>query len=46
VRMEFQYEVVRLADQVTTATGRTVHAALNPRGRPCRLPERVRTALA
>jgi acyl-CoA thioester hydrolase len=46
VRMEFQYEVVRLADQVTTATGRTVHAALNGRGRPCRLPERVRTALA
>jgi acyl-CoA thioester hydrolase len=46
VRMEFQYEVVRLADQVTTATGRTVHAALNTRGRPCRLPERVRTALA
>ena len=46
VRMEFQYEVVRLADQVTTATGRTVHAALNGRGRPCRLPEKVRTALA
>jgi acyl-CoA thioester hydrolase len=46
VRLAFEYEVVRLADQVTTATGRTVHAALNPRGRPCRLPERVRTALA
>ena len=46
VRMEFQYEVVRLADQVTTATGRTVHAALNGRGRPCRIPENVRTALA
>ena len=46
VRMEFQYEVVRLADQVTTATGRTVHAALNRRGRPCRLPEKIRTALA
>ena len=46
VRMEFQYEVVRLADQITTATGRTVHAALNGRGRPCRLPEKVRTALA
>jgi len=46
VRLEFQYEVVRLADQITTATGRTVHAALNPRGKPVRLPERVRTALA
>jgi acyl-CoA thioester hydrolase len=46
VRLEFVYEVVRLSDAVTTATGRTEHAALNPRGRPCRLPERVRTALA
>jgi acyl-CoA thioester hydrolase len=46
VRVEFEYEVVRLSDGVKTATGRTVHAALNPRGRPCRLPERVRTALA
>jgi acyl-CoA thioester hydrolase len=46
VRLEFQYEVVRLADQITTATGRTVHAVLNGRGRPVRLPERVRTALA
>jgi acyl-CoA thioester hydrolase len=46
VRLQFDYAVVRLADQVTTATGRTVHAALNQRGRPCRLPERVRTALA
>jgi acyl-CoA thioester hydrolase len=46
VRLQFDYAVVRLADHVTTATGRTVHAALNGRGRPCRLPERVRTALA
>lgn len=46
VRVEFQYEVVRLADRTTMATGRTVHAALNARGRPCRLPERVRTALS
>ncbi len=46
VRLQFDYAVVRLADHVTTATGRTVHAALNGRGKPCRLPERVRTALA
>jgi acyl-CoA thioester hydrolase len=46
VRLQFDYAVVRLADHVTTATGRTVHAALNGRGKPCRLPEKVRTALA
>jgi acyl-CoA thioester hydrolase len=46
VRVQFDYTVVRLADCITLATGRTVHAALNQRGRPCRLPERVRTALA
>jgi acyl-CoA thioester hydrolase len=45
VRLQFDYAVVRVADGVTLATGRTVHASLNPRGRPCRLPERVRTAL-
>ncbi|MGB7220346.1 MAG: thioesterase family protein [Vicinamibacterales bacterium] len=43
VRVEFQYEVVRAADQVTLATGRTTHAALDNEGRPRRLPERVRT---
>jgi acyl-CoA thioester hydrolase len=46
VRLQFDYAVVRLADHVTTATGRTVHAALNGRGKPCRLPDKVRTALA
>jgi acyl-CoA thioester hydrolase len=45
-RLQFDYAVVRVADRETLATGRTVHAALNQRGRPCRLPERVRTALA
>jgi len=46
VRMEFQYEVVRRNDRVVTATGRTVHAALDAAGRPCRLPERVREVFA
>jgi acyl-CoA thioester hydrolase len=41
VRMEFTYQV-RLADQTVAASGRTVHAALDTTGRPCRLPERVR----
>jgi acyl-CoA thioester hydrolase len=46
VRMEFNYQVVRKSDAVVSATGRTVHAALDPSGRPCRLPKRVREAFA
>ena len=46
VRMEFQYKVVRTLDAVVSATGRTVHAALDASGRPCRLPARVREAFA
>jgi len=46
VRMEFQYEVIRKQDDVVTATGRTVHAALDPSGKPCRIPQRVREAFA
>jgi len=41
VRIRFDYEVVRLADDMAAASGHSVHAALNPAGRPCRLPERV-----
>ena len=46
VRIRFDYQVVRHADGVTTAVGRTVHAALDAARRPCRLPERVRQAFA
>jgi acyl-CoA thioester hydrolase len=46
VRMEFQYRVVRKADDTVSATGRTVHAALDSTGKPCRLPARVREAFA
>ena len=46
VRMEFEYEVIRTEDQTVAATGRTVHAALDPSGRPCRLPQRVREVFA
>ena len=42
VRVEFTYEIVRLLDGVSLATGRTVHAALDGAGRPRRLPARVR----
>jgi acyl-CoA thioester hydrolase len=43
VRVQFSYEVVRIADAATLATGTTVHATLDRDGRPCRLPDRVRT---
>ena len=46
VRMEFRYEVVRREDSAVAASGHTVHAAIDPRGRPCRLPERIREVFA
>ena len=42
IRMEFKYEVWRVADTVLAASGRTVHAALDTSGKPCRLPQRIR----
>jgi acyl-CoA thioester hydrolase len=42
VRVEFTYDIVRSFDGVSLATGRTVHAALDREGRPCRLPQRIR----
>jgi acyl-CoA thioesterase FadM len=38
--------VVRRADQVVAAVGRTVHASVNAGGRPSRLPERILGAFA
>ena len=46
VRIRFDYEVIRSRDQVLAAVGHTVHAALDPGGRPCRLPDRVRALLS
>jgi acyl-CoA thioester hydrolase len=46
VRMEFQYDVITTHDQTKAASGKTVHAALDPAGKPCRLPPRVREAFA
>jgi acyl-CoA thioester hydrolase len=46
VRMEFKYQVVSRGSQLAVASGRTVHAALDPAGKPCRLPERVRQVFA
>ena len=46
VRMKFTYEVVRRTDDVVIAAGHTVHAALDPRGKPRRLPEAIRREFA
>ena len=45
VRVRFDYQVVRAADSIVLAAGHTVHASLDRGGRPCRLPDRVRTLL-
>ena len=41
VRIRFDYQVVRSSDATLLAQGHTVHASLDPQGRPRRLPERV-----
>ena len=46
IRVQFTYQVVRVADAATLATGVTVHATLDSTGRPCRLPARVRSFFA
>ena len=46
VRCEFEYEVKVKGREETVARGKTMHAAMNNEGRACRLPERVREALA
>jgi acyl-CoA thioester hydrolase len=38
VRVRFDYRVVRAGDAIQLATGHTVHASLDPAGRPRRLP--------
>jgi len=40
VRVRFDYQV-RAADEAFLAEGHTVHASLDPQGKPRRLPERV-----
>ncbi|MBI2835181.1 MAG: acyl-CoA thioesterase [Acidobacteria bacterium] len=42
VRIAFDYEITRVSDHTAVAVGRTVHATLNSKGRPCRLSGRVR----
>ena len=43
VRMEFLYEIFHRGDGTLWASGLTVHAAIGANGRPCRLPERIRS---
>jgi acyl-CoA thioester hydrolase len=44
-RVAFSYEIVRPCDATINAIGRTVHAAIDTNGRPCRLPEYIRELL-
>ncbi len=44
VRVRFDYEIVLPSGSLAVA-GHTVHCALEPSGRPCRLPDRVRAML-
>jgi acyl-CoA thioester hydrolase len=46
VRVEFQYALVRSQDGTVAATGRTIHASTDVRGRPTRLPAPVRRLFA
>jgi acyl-CoA thioester hydrolase len=41
VRLRFDYEVRRVVDDVLLAHGHTIHAAVDPSGRPRRLPAQV-----
>ena len=45
VRVEFNYAVRRRADGAALADDRTVHAAVDPSGRPRRLPADVQAVL-
>ncbi len=42
VRVQFDYEVVRVGPGIVAAVGRTVHASIDGTGRPKRLPMPVR----
>jgi acyl-CoA thioester hydrolase len=46
VRVKFNYEIVRRADGAPIASGHTVHAAIDPAGKPVRLPPDLRKAFA
>ena len=45
VRVRFDYDVVRVADNALAAVGHTVHAAVDTEGKPCRLPPTLKDML-
>lgn len=45
VRLRFDYEVVRRADEMIVALGHTVHATIDGTGRPVRVPAQVKALL-
>ena len=45
VRIRFDYELRRPEEAQAAAIGHTIHAAVDDKGRPCRLPARVRDLL-
>lgn len=42
VRIQFDYQAIRRADDILLATGHTVHATIDRGGRPVRMPNRVK----
>jgi len=46
VRIQFQYDIFRQTDKFHLATGLTVHASINPSGKPFRLPQDIQAVLA
>jgi acyl-CoA thioesterase FadM len=42
VRLRFNYRLTRVADGTLLAEGYTIHAAVDPSGKPCRLPDGIR----
>ena len=44
-RVEFTYEIRRPSDGALNAIGTTMHAAVKPNGKPCRLPDYIRELL-
>ena len=45
VRVRFDYNVVRVDDDILAAVGHTVHAAVDAGGKPCRLPQTLKDML-
>jgi len=46
LRIEFVYDVMRKPSNERLASGKTMHAAIDRTGRPCRLPDRILEAMA